>query len=339
MENIIVTGGFGFIGLNLISFLTNEKKYIVHNIDNLSLGHSFFDYFLNTNQKNLIQNYKEDINNSNVVSEILEKYNITKVFHLAAESHVDRSISGPISFYSSNVMGTLRLVECCRKYIIKKKKLDFKFLHVSTDEVFGDLGVHDNSFNENTPYNPSSPYSSSKAASDFIIKSWFRTYNFPGIITNCSNNFGPAQNVEKFIPLSIDRLLTKKVMGIYGTGENIRDWLFVENHVKTLNTIMLKGKIGETYCIGGNKELSNVDLFKTIHKIMKNEMELDILPLDQSYSFVKDRLGHDYRYSVDIKKITKDFNLNITTNINEDLLKTIKFYSNLKKSEIENNFS
>ena len=336
MENIIVTGGFGFIGLNLISYLTNLNKYTIHNIDNLSLGHSFFDHFLNTNQKNQIKNYKEDINNSTLITEILEKYNITKVFHLAAESHVDRSISGPVSFFNSNVMGTLSLVECCRKYITKKKKLDFKFLHISTDEVFGDLEVNDSSFNENTPYNPSSPYSSSKAASDFIIKSWCRTYNFPAIIINCSNNFGPAQNVEKFIPLSIDRLLNKKIMGIYGTGENVRDWLFVEDHVKILNTIMLKGKIGETYCIGGNKELSNVDLFKTIHKIMKNEMQLDILPLDQSYSFVKDRLGHDYRYSVDIKKITKDFNLNITTNINEYLLKTIKFYSDLKKSEIEN---
>ena len=302
MENIIITGGFGFIGLNLISFLTSKKKYIIHNIDNLSLGLSFFDIFLDADQKKLIQNYKEDINNSTLVSEILEKNNITKVFHLAAESHVDRSISGPVSFYNSNVMGTLNLVECCRKYISKKKKLDFKFLHISTDEVFGDLGVNDNSFNENTPYNPSSPYSSSKAASDFIIKSWFRTYSFPAIITNCSNNFGPAQNVEKFIPLSIYRLLNKKVMGIYGTGENIRDWLFVEDHVKLLDTIMSKGKIGETYCIGGNKELSNVDLFKTIHRIMKNEMQLDILSLDQSYLLVKDRPGHDYRYSIDTKK-------------------------------------
>ena len=338
MENIIVTGGFGFIGLNLISFLTNKKKYVIHNIDNLSLGHSFFDNFLNANQKKLIQNYKEDINNSTLITEILEKYNITKVFHLAAESHVDRSISGPIRFYRSNVMGTLSLVECCRKYIINKKKSDFKFLHISTDEVFGDLGINDSSFNENTPYNPSSPYSSSKAASDFIIKSWFRTYNFPAIITNCSNNFGPAQNVEKFIPLSIYKLLNKNIMGIYGNGENIRDWLFVEDHVKILNTIMLNGKIGETYCIGGNKELSNIDLYKMIYNIIKNEMQLDTLPFNQSYSFVNDRLGHDYRYSVDTKKIIKDFNIKITTDISDNLLKTIKFYSNLKKSEIDKDF-
>ena len=330
MENILVTGGFGFIGLNLISFLTKNKKYFIHNIDNLSLGHTYFEQFLTKNQKNLVKNYKEDINNFSLINELLQTQNITKVFHLAAESHVDRSIIGPSIFFKSNVMGTLNLVECCKNYIEKNKIDNFKFLHVSTDEVFGDLKIKDESFNESTPYNPSSPYSASKAASDFIIKSWFRTFNFPGIITNCSNNFGPCQNLEKFIPLSIKKIFTNKKMGIYGTGENIRDWLYVEDHVETLYKIMGHGKIGETYCIGGNKEISNFKLFKKIHKIIKENMQIKVLPFEQSFMFINDRLGHDFRYSINTKKISKDLDINLFTDIDKTLYSTIKFYLNLE---------
>tara|TARA_X000000950_G_scaffold287842_1_gene401899 strand:- start:1034 stop:2032 length:999 start_codon:yes stop_codon:yes gene_type:complete len=332
MENIIVTGGLGFIGLNLLSYLTNKKKYFVHNIDNFSLGHTYFDDFLTKDQKLLIKNHKIDINQSDKVKKILEDYNINKIFHLAAESHVDRSISGPIEFYNSNVMGTLNLVETCRNFIIEKKILGFKFVHVSTDEVFGDLTKDDEPFNEKTPYNPSSPYSASKAASDFIIKSWFRTFQFPGIITNCSNNFGPCQNLEKFIPMSITKLLKKEKMGIYGNGQNIRDWLFVQDHVEALYLIMMNGNIGETYCIGGNTELTNIDLFKEIYLIIKNELNLNVLPYKDSFSFISDRLGHDFRYSINTKKIENKFGIKFKTNLKKSLNETVEFY-------IQNNLS
>ena len=326
MENIIVTGGFGFIGLNLMSFLTNKKKYVIHNIDNYSLGHSYYDTFLSKDQKNLINNYKVDINNNEIIKNILETKNIKKVFHLAAESHVDRSISGPINFFKSNVMGTLNLVENCRNYIEKNNIKNFKFLHVSTDEVFGDLTLDEAAFNEKTPYNPSSPYSASKAASDFILKSWFRTYKFPGIISNCSNNFGPCQNIEKFMPLSIMKLLNNEKMGIYGSGENIRDWIYVEDHVETLDVIMENGKFGESYCIGGDNELSNIRLFQKLYDLMKFEMNLNVLPFENSFEYIEDRKGHDFRYSLSSDKIKKEFGLKFNKDIDTNIKKTIQFY-------------
>ena len=326
MENIIVTGGFGFIGLNLMSFLTNKKKYFIHNVDNLSLGHSYYDSFLSKEQKKLIKNYKEDINNNEVIKNILETKRIKKVFHLAAESHVDRSISGPINFFKSNVMGTLNLVENCRTYIEKNKIKNFKFLHVSTDEVFGDLTFEEKAFSEITPYNPSSPYSASKAASDFILKSWFRTYKFPGIITNCSNNFGPCQNIEKFMPLAIMKLINNEKMGIYGNGENIRDWIYVEDHVETLDAIMENGKFGESYCIGGDNELSNINLFRKLHNLMKFKMNLNVSSFENSFEYIEDRKGHDFRYSICSDKIKKKFGLMFNNDIDANIKKTIKFY-------------
>ena len=326
MENIIVTGGFGFIGLNLMSFLTNKKKYVIHNIDNYSLGHSYYDTFLSKDQKNLINNYKVDINNNEIIKNILETKNIKKVFHLAAESHVDRSISGPLNFFKSNVMGTLNLVENCRNYIEKNNIKNFKFLHVSTDEVFGDLTLDEAAFNEKTPYNPSSPYSASKAASDFILKSWFRTYQFPGIISNCINNFGPCQNIEKFMPLSIMKLLNNEKMGIYGSGENIRDWIYVEDHVETLDVIMENGKFGESYCIGGDNELSNIRLFQKLYDLMKFEMNLNVLPFENSFEYIEDRKGHDFRYSLSSDKIKKEFGLKFNKDIDTNIKKTIQFY-------------
>ena len=328
MENIIVTGGLGFIGVNLLSYLSNKKKYFIHNIDNFSLKHTYFDSYLSERQKSLIKTYQININNAEEIRNILIQNKIKKIFHLAAESHVDRSILGPKNFFDSNVMGTLNLVEECRHYINKHKINDFKFLHVSTDEVFGDLTINDDPFHENSPYNPSSPYSASKAASDFIIKSWFRTYNFPGIITNCSNNFGPCQNLEKFIPLSIHKLLNKKIMGIYGNGSNIRDWLYVLDHVKTLYKIINDGNTGEVYCIGGNNEFSNLDIFKNLHLIISKEMKLKILNLDKSFNFIEDRLGHDFRYAINSKKIETKFNIKIKTDMDSYLKKTIEFYLN-----------
>ena len=328
MEQIIVTGGLGFIGLNLLSYLTSKKKYFIHNIDNFSLGHTYFETFLTNDQKKLVKNYTLDINDKTQVKNILENNFIKKVYNLAAESHVDRSITGPIQFYKSNVMGTLNLVEVCRDFINKNNLKDFKFLHVSTDEVFGDLTTEDEPFNEETPYNPSSPYSASKAASDFIIKSWFRTYNFPGIITNCSNNFGPCQNVEKFVPMAITKLLKNEQMGIYGDGQNIRDWLFVEDHVEAIYLIMNQGNLGDTYCIGGNNELTNIVLFRKIYNILKNNLNRNFQSYENSFRFITDRLGHDFRYSINTSKIENKFNVKFETKLDESLLKTIKFYLN-----------
>lgn len=328
MEHVIVTGGLGFIGLNLISKLTSEGQYFVHNIDNFSLGHTYFDSFLSKDQKDRVKNYRADINEREVVKKILSDNNIKKVFHLAAESHVDRSITGPTAFFQSNVMGTLALVECCREYIDTHKIDDFRFLHVSTDEVFGDLGPDDEPFNEETPYNPSSPYSSSKASSDFIVKSWARTYGFPAIITNCSNNFGPCQNEEKFIPTILRSLLSGQKIPVYGKGQNIRDWLFVGDHVSMLLALIENFQIGESFCLGGSNEKSNIHLIEVIFDML--QANGDISPkheISKHLTYVKDRPGHDFRYAINLDKLKSLPSIRYQhTNFADALLTTIQFY-------------
>ena len=335
MEQVLVTGGLGFIGLNLISKLTSEGQYFVHNIDNFSLGHTYFDSFLSKDQKDRVENYRADINERNVVKKILNDHGIRKVFHLAAESHVDRSITGPTAFFQSNVMGTLALLESCREYIEAQKIDHFRFLHVSTDEVFGDLGPDDEPFNEETPYNPSSPYSASKASSDFIIKSWVRTYGFPGVITNCSNNFGPCQNKEKFIPTILDKLHNREKVPVYGNGQNIRDWLFVEDHVSMLLAIVENFQVGESFCLGGEKELSNLDLIEAILKNMQKNG--DISPnsnIHNHITYITDRPGHDQRYAIDPSKYKKQHRGNtVTTDFHHALDITISYYRRLNHSD------
>lgn len=328
MEHVLVTGGLGFIGLNLISKLTSEGQYFVHNIDNFSLGHTYFDSFLSKDQKDRVKNYRADINERDVVKKILNDHKIRKVFHLAAESHVDRSITGPTAFFQSNVMGTLALVECCREYIDTNKIDDFRFLHVSTDEVFGDLGPDDEPFNEETPYNPSSPYSSSKASSDFILKSWARTYGFPAIITNCSNNFGPCQNKEKFIPTILKSLLSGQKIPVYGKGDNIRDWLYVENHVEVLKLLMEKWpNSSQQFCVGGGVELSNLELIQTIWSQVKNYGLITSSSWEEDVEFIIDRKGHDFRYSIDSSRLTKMVNSSVRFSFDQAMSKTIEFYS------------
>lgn len=327
MENILITGGYGFIGLNLLSRLSKTKRYFIHNIDNLSLGHTYYGNFLSKQQKKIIKNYNFNINEKDKVSSLLNKYKIRKCFHLAAESHVDRSITGPVHFFESNVMGTLNLVESCRNYIESTKINDFRFLHVSTDEVFGDLDLNVGYFNEKSPYDPSSPYSASKASSDFILSSWLRTFNFPCIITNCSNNFGSCQNLEKFIPKTISNFYFGKKMPVYGNGRNVRDWLYVDDHVETLVSLMDKGKIGENYVIGGGMEISNIDLLRKIYETMTKFNLNPKLNFENSFEFVKDRKGHDLRYAIDRSKLDKDFPNLKWTNFDNALLKTIQFYA------------
>ena len=326
MENILITGGLGFIGLHLLSKLSADGNIFIHNVDYNSLDENYFETFLSRDQKSRIKNYINDINEKEVIRHILQEYNIRKVYHLAAESHVDRSIEASKIFFESNVMGTLSLVECCRDYIEKNNITNFRFLHVSTDEVFGDLGPDDDPFNEETPYNPSSPYSVSKASSDMIIKAWWRTYNFPAIITNCSNNFGPCQNKEKFIPMIITKMLNNKKVPVYGDGKNIRDWLYVEDHVNTLEALMKSEITKDAFCIGGNNEIENIVLLEKLTDAL-NELNGSSLNVKDVIEYVVDRKGHDKRYAIDTSKIENRLSNLKNSEFETSIKKTIGFYS------------
>lgn len=307
MEHILVTGGLGFIGVNLISQLTEQADVIVHNVDSLSLGVTPFDSLIDAEKRARICTYIEDVANSELIASILEKHDIRKVYHLAAESHVDRSITDPQAFFQSNVMGTVAIVEACRRHIEAYGLEDFRFLHVSTDEVFGDLGPSDPPFDKDSAYHPSSPYSASKAASDFVVTSWHRTYGFPGIVTNCSNNFGPGQHTEKLIPTIIKALDSGASIPLYGDGSNVRDWLFVGTHVEYLITIMEKALPGERFLIGGDMELSNLQLCRAVHELFCVRNPKRASRFEDSFTFVADRKGHDRRYAIDCAPLQRRF--------------------------------
>ena len=326
MQHILVTGGLGFIGINLLKHLTRDEASFIHNIDNLSLGVTHFDELIPEEGKVRIKNYVEDINNQKLISSILRENEIRLVYHLAAESHVDRSISGPQAFFESNVMGTLSIVEACRDYIEQTGIDDFRFLHVSTDEVFGDLGPKEPPFSEESSYRPSSPYSASKAASDFVIKSWHRTFGFPGIVTNCSNNFGPGQHAEKLIPTIVKSLEAGRKIPIYGDGLNIRDWLPVETHVEYLEAIMVSGAPGHSYLIGGDMELTNLDLVKQIHSLFNVRRPDQAKDFEDVFEFVTDRKGHDCRYAIDNSRLKSQFPDVKAIAFETALQKTVDFY-------------
>ena len=328
MKNILVTGGLGFIGVNLLKHLARNPNLFIHNVDNLSLGESYFDDIVPVEAQSRIKTYVEDINNQKLIASILAEYDIENVYHLAAESHVDRSISGPQAFYEANVMGTLSMVEACREHIENTNSQKFRFLHVSTDEVFGDLGPEDPPFSDTSSYNPSSPYSASKASADFIIKSWHRTFGFPGIITNCSNNFGPGQNKEKLIPTIVNSLVSGRKIPIYGSGQNIRDWLFVDTHVAYLAAIMAEGSLGHSYLIGGDMELTNIDLMTQIHRLFNEKKPGLARPVEDVFEFVADRKGHDRRYAIDATTLKAKFPRIQNMNFDEALSDTVEFYIN-----------
>jgi dTDP-glucose 4,6-dehydratase len=314
MKTIIVTGGLGFIGSNLINILS-KKKYFIINIDKVTYA---------SNSKNITNNiknykfYKQDINNQNFIKKILDVYSPSLIFNVAAETHVDRSIDGPKQFIDSNIYGVFNLLEAVRKF---KKKI--KLIHVSTDEVYGDI-IKNKSSKESDPYNPSSPYSASKASSDLLIKSYVRTYKVPAIITNCCNNYGPNQYPEKLIPTIIYKIINKKPIPIYGNGKNIREWIHVEDHCNALIKISEKGLLGENYNIGSGVELNNIDIVK---KIVSSIKEIDInLANKAKFVFVKDRPGHDLRYSLNSSKIKKHLKWECKYNFNEGINKTIIWY-------------
>ena len=330
MDNkILVTGGSGFIGSNFIHYLINNTDYQrIINLDKLTYAGN------NENLINIQQNIrykfiKGDICDRQCIKKIFQDYSPNKIVHFAAESHVDRSIDGPKDFINTNIVGTSILLEESLSYYNKLKKLSkssFKFHHISTDEVFGSLGEK-GSFVEDSPYDPSSPYSASKASSDHLVRAWHRTFGLPVTISNCSNNYGPYQFPEKLIPLIIINCLSNKSLPVYGKGENIRDWLYVEDHCKAINLILQEGAIGDTYNIGGNNEISNINIVESICTILdKLKPSNSGKSYNQMISFVKDRPGHDFRYAINTTKIKKDLNWEPKETFDSGLIKTIKWY-------------
>ena len=329
MKTYLVTGGSGFIGSNFIHHLI-EKNESIHlvNLDKLTYAGN------PTNLKNLPSDYytfvKGDICDSDLVESLFKQYEFDGVVHFAAESHVDRSIDGPAEFIQTNVVGTLNLLEQSRRYLNSLNIKQFRFLHVSTDEVYGSLG-DDGKFLESTPYDPSSPYSASKASSDHLVRAWNRTFDLPTLITNCSNNYGPYQFPEKLIPLMIINCLHGKNLPVYGKGENVRDWLFVKDHCEAIFTVLQKGVIGETYNIGGNNEIKNIDVVKTICTILD---EIHPSENGQSYheliSYVTDRPGHDFRYAIDASKIETELEWSPSESFETGIRKTIEWYLDQK---------
>ena len=319
MKKVIVTGGAGFIGSNLVKYLL-KKKYFVINIDKLSYSANPY------NLKNLYKNknytfFKVDLNNKKKIVKILKKYKPEGIFNLAAETHVDRSIDKPKNFIFSNILGTYNLLEAIVSY---KKKI--KLIHVSTDEVYGDLikGRSDEKF----PYNPSSPYSSSKASADHLIKAYVRTYKIQAIVTNCCNNYGPNQFPEKLIPKLIFNIINNRALPIYAKGKNSREWMHVQDHCDALLLVYLKGKVGESYNIGSSMNLKNIDIAKKLIKIAKNKT----LKINKKVKikFVKDRPGHDFRYALNNKKILNELGWKSKIPFHSGLSKTLDWYLNNK---------
>ncbi len=322
MQKIIVTGGLGFIGSNLIGNLL-DKNYYVINIDKVSYSSNFY----NTKKFNTIKNYKFikcNLNNKNKLLKILYKYKPLGIFNLAAETHVDRSIDEPKEFIENNILGTFNLLEVFRIFTNKFKST--KLIHISTDEVYGD--ILKGRSNESYPYKPSSPYSASKASSDHLVYSYVRTFKIPAIITNCSNNYGPKQHPEKLIPKLIYNIINNRSLPIYGKGKNSREWIYVNDHCEALFKVFLKGKLGEFYNIGSNKNMNNIQITKTLLKIAKKYINLG---KNVKIKYVKDRPGHDLRYALNSSKVKKDIGWQSKTNITNGLTKTFLWYLNNKQ--------
>ena len=333
MKNIIVTGGLGFIGSNLIELLL-KKKYRVMNIDKNTYSSNFYNVKEFKNYKNYSY-IKCDISNKKL-SKIIFKFKPVGIFNLAAETHVDRSIDSPKSFIHSNIIGVFNILEIFRKFSKKNKKS--KLIHISTDEVYGDILT--GRTKETYPYNPSSPYAASKASSDHLVSSYVRTYKIPAIVTNCSNNYGPKQHPEKLIPKLIYNILSNKKLPIYGKGKNSREWIYVKDHCEALIKIFEKGKIGNFYNIGSNKNLINLEISKKLLKVAKKKIKVG---KNVKIEFVKDRPGHDVRYALNSEKLIKELKWKPKTNFETGLKQTfdwylnnINYYKSLNKKDILN---
>src|SRR6056297_1345677 len=325
---VIVTGGAGFIGSNLILYLhENFSDIEILNLDKLTYA-SDVNYLSSLKQSGRYHFKKLDLVDRNAVKQAVKTWKPDGVFHLAAESHVDNSIQGPEPFILSNVVGTFNILEECRQFwnsAESEPDSPKRFLHVSTDEVYGALGS-DGSFTETTPYAPNSPYSASKAGSDMIVRSYFHTYNLNTVITNCSNNYGPHQHDEKLIPTIIRNALQSNPIPIYGDGSNIRDWLFVTDHCEAIEKIVSQGTLGETYNIGGNAEQNNLDMAKLICEVLADELGKPKEELLNLITFVTDRAGHDWRYAIDPTKIRGELKWEPRYTLNEGIRETIRWY-------------
>lgn len=328
---ILITGGAGFIGSALIRYLINDTTHSVLNVDKLTYAGNLES--LESVSQNLRYEFAQvDICDATKIRQLFETYQPDAVMHLAAESHVDRSIDSPAAFIETNIIGTYTLLETARNYwsnLNETMKSTFRFHHISTDEVFGDLHGTDDLFTETTPYAPSSPYSASKASSDHLVRAWHRTYGLPVIVTNCSNNYGHFQYPEKLIPVVILNALEGKPLPVYGNGQQIRDWLFVDDHARALLTVIEKGTVGETYNIGGHNEKANLDVVKTICEILedlKPDKPMNVTRYVDLITYVTDRPGHDLRYAIDASKIARELDWTPNETFETGLRKTVKWY-------------
>lgn len=329
MKKILITGGAGFIGSHLVRlFVTKYPQYQIFNLDSLTYAGNL-ENLTDIEKSENYQFLHNDIVDAESLTNLFTQYNFDAVIHLAAESHVDRSISDPLTFVNTNVIGTVNLLNSAKN--AWKNNMEGKlFYHVSTDEVYGSLG-ETGFFLEDNSYDPKSPYSASKASSDHFVRAYANTYNLPIVVSNCSNNYGPFQFPEKLLPLCINNLKNEKPLPVYGKGENIRDWLFVEDHARAIDDVFHKGKVGDTYNIGGFNEWKNIDIVKLLCKIMDKKLNRLKGESAKLITYVKDRPGHDMRYAIDASKIKNELNWEPSLQFEEGLEKTVDWY--LKNQE------